>query len=142
MPRVLVADDDLDFLDAVVRAAEYVDLDVTRATSGDELLASLTDAGPFDVVVTDIAMPWSSGLTVMRAARRAGWRQPLIVMSGFYDTDTLHQIVALGAHASFLLKPFTLRELYAALRAALRPKPALTAVPSALQGIRVRATGR
>jgi CheY-like chemotaxis protein len=142
MPRVLVADDDLDFLDAVVQAAEYVDLEVTRATSGDELLAGLANAGPFDAVVTDIAMPWSTGIRVMRAARRAGWRQPLIVMSGFYDRDTLHRIAELGEHVSFLLKPFTLRELYAALRGALRPEPAATAVPVALQAIRVRATVR
>lgn len=142
MPRVLVADDDLDLLDVVVQAAEYVDLEVTRATTGDELLAGLVNAGPFDAIVTDIAMPWSTGLHVMRAARRVGWRQPLIVMSGFYDRDTLHRIAALGERVSFLLKPFTLRELYAALRVALRPAPAVTAVPTALHEIRVRATGR
>jgi len=140
MPRVLVADDDLDLLDVVVRAAEYVDLDVTRATTGDELLEGLTASGPFDAIVTDIAMPWSSGLSVMRAARRAGWRQPLIVMSGFYDPETLHRIMALGERVSFLLKPFTLRELYAALRGVLRREPATTEMPVALQAIRVRAS--
>jgi DNA-binding response OmpR family regulator len=142
MPRVLVADDDLDFLDAVVQAAEYVGLEVIRATTGDELLEALGNTDPFDAIITDVAMPWSTGLHVMRGARRAGWRQPVIVMSGFYDQDTLHQIAALGEHVSFLVKPFTLRELYAALRGALRPVPAVTAVPDALQAIRVRATVR
>lgn len=126
MPRVLVADDDPDFLDVVVQAAEYVDLEVIRATTGDELLAGLADEGPFDAIVTDIAMPWMTGLHVLQSARRAGWHQPVIVMSGFYDPVTLRRVIRLGEHVSFLLKPFTLRELYMALRAALRPVPSVT----------------
>ena len=128
MPRVLVADDDPDFLDVVVQAAEYVELEVIRATTGDELLAGLADEGPFDAIVTDIAMPWMTGLHVMHSARRAGWRQPVIVMSGFYDPVTLRRVIALGEHVSFLLKPFTLRELYTALRAALSPARAVAEI--------------
>jgi DNA-binding response OmpR family regulator len=142
MPRLLVADDDVDFLDAVTLAAEYVDLEVVRATTGDELLAALADDGPFDAILTDIAMPWMTGLHVIHSARRSGWRQPVIMMSGFYDPVILGQVAELGEHVSFLLKPFTLRELYTALRAALRPAPAVETPPLALQAIRVRATVR
>jgi len=119
-PRVLVADDDRDFLDSVVRVTEYAGLEVVRATSGDELLEGLADHGPFELVITDVAMPWMTGLHVMLSARHAGWTTPVIVMSGLCDEQTVRGVIALGDEVSFLRKPFRPRDLYAALARSLR----------------------
>jgi CheY-like chemotaxis protein len=121
--RALLADDDADFLDVVVRVTEHVGIEVVRATSGHELLEKLTHGGPFDIVVTDIAMPGMTGLHVMHWARRAGWTHPVIVMSGLLDANTRDQVAALGPWVVFLLKPFSFRDLEGALRRALPRVP-------------------
>jgi CheY-like chemotaxis protein len=118
-PRALLADDDADFLDVVVRVTEHVGIQVVRATSGHDLLDKLANGGRFDVVVTDIAMPWMTGLHVMHSARGAGWTRPVIVMSGLHDGKTRDQVAALGPRVMFLLKPFSFRDLEVALRRAL-----------------------
>jgi CheY-like chemotaxis protein len=122
-PRALLADDDADFLDVVVRVTEHAGIEVVRAASGHELLETLANDGPFDVVVTDIAMPWMTGLHVILSARRAGWTQPVIVMSGLLDANTRDQVAALGPPVAFLLKPFSIRDLEAALQRALTRVP-------------------
>jgi CheY-like chemotaxis protein len=55
--HVLVADDDPQLLDAVAEALTTMGADVIRATSGAELIDQLANAGPFDLVVTDVGMP-------------------------------------------------------------------------------------
>src|SRR6185312_2964185 len=60
--RVLVADDDAEFLDVVAEGLTRLGADVIRARNGAELIDHLAEHGPFDLVVTDIAMPWMTGL--------------------------------------------------------------------------------
>ena len=70
--RVLIADDDPQLLDAVSDAFAQLDAQVVRASSGADLIEQLATAGPFDLVVTDISMPWMSGLQAIRSTRAAG----------------------------------------------------------------------
>lgn len=112
--RVLVADDDRDLLDAVAAALGRLGLDVVCAGSGGELVEHMAEEGPFDLIVTDVAMPWMSGLQAMRAVRRAGISTPVIVMTALKDEATAAQVVALDETAVLLRKPFELAELEAA----------------------------
>ena len=79
--RVLVADDDPQLLDTVCEVLIRLDADVVRASSGADLIEQLATAGPFNLVVTDIGMPWMSGLQAMRSTRAAGLATPVIVMT-------------------------------------------------------------
>jgi CheY-like chemotaxis protein len=63
--RVIVADDDLEFLDLIARALEEFGNEVVCATSGDDLQREIA-VGTFDAVVTDVSMPCSTGLAAMR----------------------------------------------------------------------------
>ena len=111
--RILVADDDPDLLDAVAIALEHRGAVVSRASNGAELIDRLADSGPFDLVVTDVAMPWLNGIRAMRAARTAGLRMSVIVMTALRDKSLRQQVDALGGSAALLRKPFGLDELEA-----------------------------
>jgi CheY-like chemotaxis protein len=67
--KALVADDDPDLLAAVAASMHELGLKVQRATNGAEFIQYLAEAGPYDIVVTDIAMPWMSGLQAALAHR-------------------------------------------------------------------------
>jgi len=60
--RVLVAEDDLEMLDAVAEAFARRNYDVVRAKNGAELVEQLANHGPFDLIVADVSMPWMDGL--------------------------------------------------------------------------------
>ena len=117
--RALVADDDPDMLHFVGDLVAETGADVTVATTGHELLDRIAEDGPFDFIVTDIGMPWMTGVQVMQSARTAGLPIPVIVMTGMRGTKVLEQVEALGGYTALLLKPFSMSELTAALHAAI-----------------------
>jgi two-component system response regulator TctD len=126
----LVADDDAELLSLVAKALRLFGADVVAVTSGGELLEKVANAGPFDVIVTDISMPWMTGLHVMHSARAAGLPVPVVVMTALRDPTLPEQVASLGAHAELLKKPFSIDELYAALRRSLA-ETARESAPSA-----------
>jgi DNA-binding response OmpR family regulator len=107
--RVLIADDDPDLLDAVAEVLTQLGADVVQATNGAQLIENLADHGPFDLVVTDVAMPWMNGIRAMRAARIAGLGASLIVMTALRDDSIAADVRAVGG--TLLRKPFKLAEL-------------------------------
>lgn len=117
--RVLVADDDPSSLALVSRAIERAGCTVYRADDGDELLQAMAELGPFDLIVTDVAMPWMTGLQVAQSARTAGDTTPVIVMTASRIPPA--DVEALGGRAVLLRKPFLVTQLIAALRQMLPP---------------------
>jgi len=108
---VLVADDDHDMLRAVSDAFAHLGYDVSRASSGAGLVDQLATEGPFDLIVTDLAMPWMDGLKTMRSMRTAGVATPVILMTAVNTRDLSTEVRALGTNAALLRKPFDLAAL-------------------------------
>jgi two-component system, OmpR family, KDP operon response regulator KdpE len=115
--RVLVVDDEPAMLRALrinLRVRRY---DVASAATGQE---ALTEAGrrPPAAVILDLGLPDLDGIEVIRRLR--GWsRVPIIVLSGRAGPGD--KIAALDAGADdYVTKPFSMEELLARLRAALR----------------------
>ena len=115
--RVLVVDDEHAMLRALrinLRVRKY---EVTTAATGRE---ALTEAGrrPPDAVILDLGLPDLDGIEVIKRLR--GWsRAPVIVLSGRAGPGD--KIAALDAGADdYVTKPFSMEELLARLRAALR----------------------
>jgi two-component system, OmpR family, KDP operon response regulator KdpE len=123
--RVLIVDDEPAMLRALLinlRARSY---DVTTAPTGRAALAESARRPP-DAVILDLGLPDVDGVEVIRELR--GWsRAPVIVLSG--RTGSGDKIGALDAGADdYVIKPFSMAELLARLRAALRrDEPALQA---------------
>jgi two-component system response regulator MprA len=113
--RVLLADDDLEMRRLVRHVLEALGVDVREASSGVALLSCLAEESDFDLVVTDVRMPWISGAQVVEMARAAGFEFPVLIMTAFAD-DRLRQSVRGMAGALLLEKPFEMQQLVAHTR--------------------------
>ncbi len=113
--RIVIADDDPEALDLLSDIMRGPATEIRRATSGAELAVLLADHGPFDLIVTDIDMPWMEGLAVIRSARASEIRAPVLVVSGLSRPDLAAQVERLG-NARFLRKPIEVSALRAAVK--------------------------
>src|SRR5689334_2806636 len=106
---VLVADDDAVTLALVSETLERLGYTVSRAEDGNELLQEIAENGPFELLVTDVSMPWMTGLQVAHSARAAGLVTPVIVMTALPIDAAV--VRSLGTASLLLRKPFTTKEL-------------------------------
>lgn len=113
--RVLIADDDSDFLDSLIASLSCADVAFVPCATGAELLERIAEDGAFDLIVTDVSMPWMSGTQVASSMREAGLALPVIVMTGFDDASLLDRVRALGPRTALLRKPFDVALLRAAV---------------------------
>jgi two-component system, OmpR family, response regulator MprA len=115
---VLLVDDDRALREAVARALRLEGFDVTLAVDGPEAL-ELAATKPPDMVVLDVQLPSLSGLDVCRRLRDRGARATVLMLTA---KDAIGDRVAgLDAGADdYLVKPFSLDELLARVRAGLR----------------------
>jgi DNA-binding response OmpR family regulator len=126
--RIIVAEDEEELLAQVVSALEVRGFEVTRAVDGVELLEHLAADAPFDLVITDVSMPWQSGVQVMTSTRYAGMLDvPVIVITALRSPEIPVQVKRLGRQTALLHKPFSLEALQAAVDVALADNPALRA---------------
>jgi len=114
---ILVIDDEVHIrraMDINLRTHGY---DIALADTGEEGLRQAA-ANPPDLVLLDLGLPGIDGLDVIRGLR--GWTSvPIIVLSARHgDTD---KVAALDAGADdYVMKPFSISELLARVRASLR----------------------
>lgn len=117
--KILVIDDDapvLEFFRQVLDGRH----EVTTAANGEDGLR-LCRKQPFDVVVTDIYMPFIDGLELLRELGRNAPQVKIIVMTGKMvegASSYLKLAKDLGA-AEVLAKPFTQEQLVTAVEKAL-----------------------
>jgi two-component system, OmpR family, KDP operon response regulator KdpE len=117
MTRVLVVDDEPQILRALrinLRVRQY---EVHTAASGTEAL-EVAGRHPPDLVILDLGLPDLEGVEVIQGLR--GWTSaPIIVLSG--RADSADKVEALDAGADdYVTKPFSMDELLARMRAAVR----------------------
>ena len=115
--RVLVVDDETDFLATYERLLRRQAYDVVTVTSRAAGLAALAGE-PLDLVISDLRLPDGDGLDVVRAARDARDPVPVIVITGYPSDETRRAALAAGA-TMFLAKPFVAVVLLAAIRSSL-----------------------
>ncbi|MGW1160266.1 response regulator [Streptomyces sp. NPDC002513] len=117
MTRVLVVEDDPQLVRALVINLQARHYGVDAAPDGATALR-LAAARPTDVVVLDLGLPDMDGVDVIKALR--GWtRMPIVVLSARQASD--EKVAALDAGADdYVTKPFSMDELLARLRAAVR----------------------
>lgn len=116
-PCILVVDDEPQILKALRTNLEARDYRVLTASTGRAAVIELADASP-DLVILDLGLPDISGTEVLASLR--SWSDaPVIVVSA--RTSDPEKIAALDQGADdYLTKPFSMGELLARVRAALR----------------------
>ncbi|MDF2458131.1 MAG: Sensory response regulator with diguanylate cyclase domain [Nitrospira sp.] len=125
---VLVADDDKAVRQFVRTAIEQIGLEVCEASSGAEVLEQFALRHP-DVIVLDVTMPVMGGFAAcskLRAETR-GDQVPILMMTGFEDTDAIARAYEHGA-TDFIAKPLNPTILSQRIRYLLRGSQTLRAL--------------
>jgi DNA-binding response OmpR family regulator len=112
--RVLVVDDETDFLDTYVRLLRRQGYAVTTASSLATALAAVARER-LSLVISDLNLPDGDGLEVVRAARSGAYPAPVIVVTGYSSEERRKAALAAGAMA-FFAKPFIASALLVAVR--------------------------
>jgi two-component system, OmpR family, phosphate regulon response regulator PhoB len=117
--RVLLIEDDRDIAEAIAYQLDKAGLQVRRAFTGEEGLEASRRG--VDLVLLDLNLPSMDGLEVCRMIRRqaATAHVPIIIVSA--RGDEVDRVLGLEMGADdYMVKPFSLKELAARCRAALR----------------------
>ena len=119
--RVLVVDDEEDFVETLVNRLGKRGIDATGVLSGEEAVKIISEK-LFDVVILDIKMP--GGMDGIEALREIKRIQPLVevlLLTGHASVETSIEGMKLGAF-DYLLKPVKLEELMNKLAEAFEKK--------------------
>jgi two-component system KDP operon response regulator KdpE len=117
MTRVLVVEDDPQLVRALVINLQARKYGVDAAPDGATALRLAAARQP-DVVLLDLGLPDMDGVDIIKGLR--GWsRMPILVLSARQGSE--EKVAALDAGADdYITKPFSMNELLARLRAAVR----------------------
>ena len=122
--KVLLAEDDESFIDALVIGLAREGFDVVVARDGNEALRLFASEEP-DLILLDLMLPRLSGIDVCRSIRARSSVPIIMVTAKGTEIDT---VVGLEVGADdYVAKPYRLRELVARMRAVLRRTPAANA---------------
>ncbi len=123
LERALLIEDDNSLRDAIGRVvAGWGDVELFGAGTVAEALDLLARAPPPDLVITDVRLPDASAFEVLEVSRQLSPAPIVVAISGKAAPDEAFHLAQAGVRA-YLAKPFTIRELEAAVNRARSEAP-------------------
>lgn len=119
-PKILVIDDEPDFLKVISARLEHNGFKVYLASGGQEALKSMESEIP-DILILDILMPGMDGYEVLRKIRSNNKTAdiPVIILSGMPSQEEKSKALDMGAD-DYITKPYHLEEFLSRINALLR----------------------
>jgi len=116
---ILIVDDDNELREALVeQLALHEEFDAIPVENGTKAV-QIAKTGQVDLVIMDVGLPDVDGREAVRILRKAGFKAPIIMLTG-HDTDS-DTILGLESGANdYVTKPFRFAVLLARIRAQLR----------------------
>jgi two-component system OmpR family response regulator len=133
--RLLLIEDEPGIVDFVSRGLEAEGFVVEAATDGIEG-ERMALGGSFDAIVLDLMLPRRGGLEVLGSVRRAMPNVPVIVLTARGEIEDRVEGLDAGA-VDYLVKPFSMAELVARVRAQLRVIAQVSSSALRAEGIEV-----
>ena len=118
--RILLVDDEEQFVETLAERLQTRGLEVTTAFSGDEALVKLREKD-VDVVVLDVLMPGKSGTDTLREIKRLKPLTEVIMLTGNATVETAIEGMKLGAY-DYLMKPTETKDLVEKINVAYKRK--------------------
>ena len=122
--RVLIMDDEADIRKVVRMTLQKAGYEVLEAENGEkaiEVLSSGENRLLLDVIICDIRMPKVNGIEAIAYFRKEYPRVPLIVLTGFPDTDMATSLLREGV-LDYLVKPVEGEKLKGAVARAMEQR--------------------
>ncbi|MCU0573872.1 MAG: response regulator [Syntrophobacteraceae bacterium] len=117
---VLLVDDEVEFLETLVKRLAKRKLQVTGVTSAEEAIQILGKQS-VDIVVLDVKMPGMDGLEALRQIKSTSPDVEVIMLTGHANVEAAIQGMELGAF-DYLMKPMDIDELLYKLQDAYKKK--------------------
>ena len=116
--RVLLVDDEEEFVAALSERLTLRGIEVDSALNGEEALARLVEKD-FEVVILDVMMPGLGGLEVLRQIKLIHPNTQVILLTGHGSTREGIEGMRLGAF-DYLIKPVDIEEMLAKMKEAAK----------------------
>lgn len=113
---ILCVDDEAYILTSLTRLFRGEPYGVLTATSGEEGLAILKDAGNVGLILSDYRMPVMNGTAFLKAASELVPDSYRMILTGYADMNAAVEAINLGGASRFLTKPVNSQELLQAVR--------------------------
>ena len=107
--RVLLVDDEEEFVQALSERLALRDYDMTTSLSGDDALEKIKHYN-YDVVILDVAMPGIDGIEALREIKKLKPLTEVIMLTGHSTVEAAIEGMKLGAF-DFLMKPCNTEDL-------------------------------
>ena len=107
--KVLLVDDEEDFVTTLAERLELREIETKIATDGETAL-DIIGKEPFSVIVLDLMMPGLSGMEVLRRIKQMNISAPVILLTGHGSTREGIEGMRLKAF-DYLMKPLQIEEL-------------------------------
>lgn len=107
--KVLLVDDEIDFLSILAERLESRGLKVTAVTRGEDAVAMVENEG-FDLIIVDLSMPGIDGLETLKRIKAKQPDSEIIMLTGQASIRTGIEAMKLGAE-DFLQKPVNISKL-------------------------------
>jgi DNA-binding response OmpR family regulator len=118
MARILIAEDETAMATGLKDNLEFEGYEAVVAEDGERALKAVAERSP-DLVLLDLMLPKLDGLEVCRRIREGGLMIPILMLTA--KSQEIDVVRGLEAGADdYVTKPFSIRELLARIRAALR----------------------
>jgi two-component system OmpR family response regulator len=118
--KVMIVDDEEDFLETIVKRLKARGIDTTGVESGYKAL-ELLEGDHFDVVILDVKMPGLGGIETLREMKKKKPLVEVIMLTGHASVESGIQGMQLGAF-DYVMKPVALDELLEKVRQAYERK--------------------
>lgn len=107
--RVLLVDDEAEFVEQLSERLKLRNYDVTAAYSGEEAIDKIKQF-LYDVVILDVSMPGMDGIEALKSIKKARPLTEVIMLTGHATVESAIEGMKLGAF-DFLLKPTETEDL-------------------------------
>jgi DNA-binding NtrC family response regulator len=118
--KVLFVDDEIDFLETLMKRMKKRGVDVAGVGSGEQALDYLNKQ-PVDVVVLDVRMPGIDGIQTLREIKRIDPLMEVIMLTGHASIEVAIEGMELGAF-DYLMKPADIDELFYKIQDAFKKR--------------------
>jgi DNA-binding response OmpR family regulator len=118
--KVMIVDDEVDFLETIVKRLKARNIDVNGVESGYQALEVLDHRNP-DVIILDVKMPGMDGIETLREIKKKKPLTEVIMLTGHASVESGIQGMQLGAF-DYVMKPIALDELLEKIRQAYERK--------------------
>jgi len=118
--KLMLVDDEKDFLDSLARRLGKRDFDIITASEGKQAI-SLAKKEKFDVAILDMKMPGMDGMELLGILKKKHKFLEILILTGFGGIDSAVEATKLGAFA-YLEKPYDFEKLIETIKNAFEAR--------------------